>query len=319
MASSNRAVVARYHYGEMMRLRALRRRAGRYLLLTDIDQFYPTIYTHTVPWALHTKAVCKAALKLGKGKKPPALLGNTIDKLLQCMNEGQTHGIPIGPDTSLVVAEILLAAADDALVAKKGKAFSGFRYVDDYELSFQSLSAAEDTLSELQGVLASFELNLNPKKTRIVDLPHGLESAWAVDLKSMTIRDRSHPVGQRNDILGLFSKAFDLASAHPADSVLRYAVSRVQRLDVHPSAWRSFHNCVLSAAGADPSTLPAALGTLYEVARLGGHTVPKGPLGEVFESVIARHATRAQGSEVSWALWGSLAWSVPLSIDAAHS
>ena len=119
MRSSSRAIVARYHYGELTRLRALRRRSGRYLVLTDIDQFYPAIYTHTIPWPLHTKAVSKASLRSSK-KKAPVPLGDLIDKALQSMNEGQTHGIPIGPDTSLVAAEILLAAADRALLSKKG-------------------------------------------------------------------------------------------------------------------------------------------------------------------------------------------------------
>ena len=317
MRSSSRAIVARYHYGELTRLRALRRRSGRYLVLTDIDQFYPAIYTHTIPWPLHTKAVSKASLRSSK-KKAPVPLGDLIDKALQSMNEGQTHGIPIGPDTSLVAAEILLAAADRALLSKKGGHFSGFRYVDDYELAFQSLSAAEETLAELEAILASFELHRNPKKTRIVELPYGLESSWSIELKLINVRGKNHPVGQRNDILALFSRAFDLAAVFPSDSVLRYAVSRVQRLDVNPSAWRSFHNCVLSAAAADPSTLPVALGTLHNVAALGGHTIPKGPLAEVFESVISRHATRAQGSEVAWAIWGALAWDVPLSARAAR-
>lgn len=317
LKASSRAVIPRYRYGELARLRALRRRSGRYLLLTDIDQFYPTIYTHTIPWALHTKATCKAALKPKKGKKLAVLLGDTIDKALQRMNEGQTHGIPIEPDTSLVVAEILLAAADEMLVAKRSDTFSGFRYVDDYELSFQSLSDAEEALAELQAILAAFELNLNPKKTRIVDLPRGLEGAWSIELKSINIRAKKSPVAQRNDMLAFFSRAFELAATHPSESVLRYAVSHVQRLDVSSSAWRSFHNCVLSAASADPSTLPVALGTLYEVARLGGHIVPKGPLSEVLESVILRHAPRAQGSEVAWAIWGDLAWNVELSNEAA--
>lgn len=317
LKGSSRAVVPRYRYSELTRLRALRRRSGRYLLLTDIDQFYPTVYTHTIPWALHTKAACKAALKSKKSKNGIVFLGDTIDKALQAMNEGQTHGIPIGPDTSLVAAEILLSAVDEMLVASRAGKLSGFRYVDDYELSFQSLSDAEEALVELQGILASFELNLNPKKTRIVDLPMGLEGAWAIELKSMNIRDKKSPVAQRNDLLAFFSRAFELAAAHPSESVLRYAVSHVQRLDLNASGWRSFHNCVLSAASADPSTLPVALGTLYEVARLGGHTVPKGPLSEVLESVISRHAPRAHGSEVAWAIWGALAWDINLSSGAA--
>lgn len=125
MASSGRALVARYRYSELPRLRALRWRAGRYLLQSDINQFYPTIYTHSVPWALHTKALSKAALKSGKKKSSVVLLGDQLDTLLQRLNDGQTHGIPIGPDTSLVVAEILLAAADQALVTNEARRFQG--------------------------------------------------------------------------------------------------------------------------------------------------------------------------------------------------
>ena len=287
------------------------------MLATDIDQFYPSIYTHAVSWALHTKAVSKAALK-SKGKKGPPLVGDLLDKALQRMNDGQTHGIPIGPDTSLVIAEILLAAADAEFLSKSSNLLRGFRYVDDYELSFQSLSDAEMALTDLQAVLASFELLLNPKKTSIISLPHALDSYWSLELKSIDVRGAKHPVGQRNDLLALFGRAFTLASLHPSESVLRYAVARVQGLGVHSSAWRAFHNCVLGAAAADASTLPVVLGTLYEVARRGGHTVPKAPVAEVLESVIVRHAPRAQGSEVAWALWGALAWKISLSKEAAE-
>jgi hypothetical protein len=74
---------------------------------------------------------------------------------------------------------------------------------------------------------------------------------------------------------------------------------------------------VLDAVAADPSTLAAAFGTLHRVSLLGGHAVPASPLAETFESIICRHAIRGEGSEVAWALWGALAWSVPLSKDAA--
>lgn len=318
LKSSGRAVVSRYQFGELTRLRALRRRAARYLLVTDIDQFYPTIYTHAIPWALHTKAVAKTSLKTGYRKTTAPLVGDLLDKALQRMNDGQTHGIPIGPDTSLVIAEVLLAAADATLISKHDNKLRGFRYVDDYELSFETLRSAEEALADLQAILAGYELFLNPRKTRIVDLPQGLDSAWSIDLKSLSIRSAAKPVGQRNDLLAFFGKAFDLAAANHADSVLRYAVASVQGISVNASAWRAFHNCVLSAAAADASTLPVALGTLYEVARRGGHSVPVGPLAEVIESVIAFHAPRAQSSEVAWALWGALAWKVSLSARSAQ-
>lgn len=318
MKDSDRAVVPRYRLAERPRLRALRRRAARYILVTDIDQFYHSIYTHAIPWALHTKAVSKAALKT-RGKKKPQLFGDVLDKALRAMNDGQTRGIPIGPDTSLVIAEILLAAADAELLKRCGSRFKGFRHVDDYELSFESLSAAEATLAELQAILASFELVLNPRKTHILQLPRGFDSEWVIELKSIGIRSAMSPVAQRNDLLNFFSRAFALASLHPSDAVLKYAVAHVQGVNINNAAWRAFHNCLLSASCADASTLPVVLGTLYEVAHRGSHDVPLAPLSEVLESIIARHAQRAQGSEVAWALWGALAWGITLSHDAAHN
>jgi hypothetical protein len=309
-----RAVVPRYHLKELSRIRVLRRRANYYLLRTDINQFYPTVYTHAIPWALHTKAASKARLKGGRTALIP--LGDRIDKALRCMNEGQTLGIPIGPDSSLVVAEILLSAIDDMLCTSRGAGFSGFRHVDDYELSFQSLGAAEETLAELQELLASFELSLNPKKTSIVPLPQELSSAWAVELKSLPLRSRDTPVAQRNDILDFFSRAFELATHQPSDSILRYAVAHVQNLDVSSSAWRTFHNCLFSAMSADPSILPVALGTLHQVAQLGDHAVPKGPLSEVLAGIISRQVVKS--SELAWAIWGALVWNVQLSTSAAQ-
>lgn len=313
LTSSSRAVVPRYGPRELTRLRALRRRSNKYLLRTDINQFYPTVYTHSIPWALHTKAACKAQLNTPQGN---ALLGNQIDRSLRFLNDGQTIGIPIGPDTSLLAAEILLAAIDQALLAKF-PGLTGFRYVDDYELSFPTLRDAEAILSELQGMLNIYELSLNPRKTRIVELPQGISDSWAVELARFAIREKANPVGQRNDILSLFSRAYELSVANPEDSILRYAIARVQNVDMAGDGWRSFQNCVLGAGAADASALHVALGTLYQVGAKGGHAIAKSPLAEVFERVIANHAPKGHGSEVAWALWGALAWKVPLSAAAA--
>lgn len=318
MKTSPRAVVPRYRYGELPRLRALRRRGSRgsrYLLSTDISQFYPTIYTHSIRWALHGKATAKQAL--GTKGKGAHLLGNLIDKALQNMNDGQTHGVPIGPDASLVIAEIVLAAADEALLSRCPAMIRGFRYVDDYELSFPTLKEAEHVLTEVQGVLAEFELTLNPRKTSVQELPKSIDGRWASDISRFAVRESSHPIGQRNDLLALFSMAFDAAAATPEESVLKFAVTRVQNVDVHPNAWQTFQNCILGCATADSSTIASALGTLHKVSQAGNHRVSRAPLAEVCESIILRSAPRAHGSEVAWAIWAAVSWGLTLSHSAA--
>lgn len=311
LKGNQRAVIARYKYSELSRLRSLRRRGSRYLLRSDITQCYPSIYTHAVGWAMHTKAICKALLP-GGGH----LLGNKIDKALRGMNEGQTHGILIGPDTSLVVAEIVLAAIDDSLITQCPGLIRGFRHVDDYELSFATLRDAEAVRATLQGLLAEYGLFLNPRKTSLLELPAPLEDGWGTELRRFNISDKTHPVAQRNDLGSLLNRAFEIASEYPTQSILRYAVSRLQSLDVEARAWRTFQNCVLGAASADASTVAIALGVLYQVSNKGGHVVARSPLSDVFETLIRVHAPRGQGSEVAWALWGALAWAVPLSDEA---
>jgi len=69
--------------------------------------------------------MCKAALNTPK--KGGHLTGNKLDKALRELNDGQTHGIPIGPDISLLVAEALLAATDRELLQRCAGLVRGFR------------------------------------------------------------------------------------------------------------------------------------------------------------------------------------------------
>jgi len=162
----DRALVPRLSHRMLPRLRARRFVGCRYFLHTDINQFYPSIYTHSIPWALHGKAFAKANMNQTQG--------DLIDRALRNQQDGQTVGIPIGPDSSLVVAEVVLTAVDLAIAARRPR---GFRLIDDYELGFSTLADAEQALMELQGTLAEYELNLNPRKTRIVEGPLPLR-AW---------------------------------------------------------------------------------------------------------------------------------------------
>lgn len=99
----------------------------RYVLRTDISRFFPTIYTHSIPWALHGKAASK------KNTKPtPKYFGNLLDLATRQGQDGQTFGLPIGPDTSHIIAECIATSIDVDLRRKLKGNLAGFRYVDDY-------------------------------------------------------------------------------------------------------------------------------------------------------------------------------------------
>src|SRR5690606_23357300 len=102
------ALIPRVPFGQQPAHRAARMNRARYVLISDIGEFYPSIYTHSLEWALHGKAASKARL----AAKRRAPFGRSLDQAVAIGQGGQTKGIPIGPDTSLLLAEIILTAVD---------------------------------------------------------------------------------------------------------------------------------------------------------------------------------------------------------------
>jgi len=132
-------------------------------------------------------------------------------------------GIPIGPDTSLVIAESILCAADREITQELPQV-RAFRHVDDFEFGLKSYSEAEQALATVQGVLKEYELELNFRKTSIEELPLSLEPRWVTELRNFNFR--STPRGQRSDLISYFDRVFDFAPKYPGDYVIKYVSSQ---------------------------------------------------------------------------------------------
>jgi hypothetical protein len=74
---------------DLMPIRPEVRAGARALLRTDMSRCYGSIYTHSIPWALHTKPVAKAR------RNDDSLLGNRLDLWLRNAQDSQTVGIAI--------------------------------------------------------------------------------------------------------------------------------------------------------------------------------------------------------------------------------
>lgn len=133
----------------------------RYRVKTDISKCFPSIYTHSIPWALVTKPVAKSNMSEG-------LWYNKIDKNLRMTTDNETHGILIGPHTSNLVSEIVLCAVDHN-ISKKWKNY--VRFIDDYECYVDSEDEAKQFLLDLNDELRNYGLMLNQGKTVIEKMP----------------------------------------------------------------------------------------------------------------------------------------------------
>jgi hypothetical protein len=146
--------------------------AGYELLAeADINAFYHSIYTHAIAWAVHGKLTAKK----NRGNN---LLGNLIDLIVRNAQGGQTIGLPVGPDTSRFIAEIVGTAIDRTIqrALKKRKwnprNRSAMRFVDDYIFGCSSLQEAESVIASIRRAANEYELELNNSKRRFGKVGH---------------------------------------------------------------------------------------------------------------------------------------------------
>ncbi len=140
-----------------------------YTIHTDIVDCYGAIYTHSISWALHTKAEAKKT----KNRTNESLIGNIIDWHIQDMRYGQTNGIPQGSVLMDFIAEIVLGYADEQIFEQladcKIDDYQILRYRDDYRVFTNSSQDAERILKCITEVLIGLGLKLGPGKTKLSD------------------------------------------------------------------------------------------------------------------------------------------------------
>ncbi|MHA7097721.1 RNA-directed DNA polymerase [Priestia aryabhattai] len=280
----------------------------KYILQADITRYYPSIYTHSIPWALHTKETAKA------NTRDDSYIGNVIDKLVRNMQDGQTVGIPIGPVTSLIIQEIIGTAIDDELKKEYGEGLIGYRYTDDMEYYFSTSEEAERTLNILNKILKKYELDLNISKTKIVKIPQVLESEWIYYFKKFEFRqDKQFQYNhngkykeraialQKTDIKGYFNAAFKFKIQVDEKGILNYAIKALRGIVVFRENWDMFEALLLQSVLVDSSIIPTVFETI-EGYRYRGYPLNYERITEFVNALIKDNIELKNDFEVAWAL-----------------
>ena len=286
------------------------------VVLSDISEFYHSIYTHSIPWALHTKQTAKTNARAQRAARVN-LLGDELDKLVRKAQDDQTMGIPIGPDTSLILSEIVLASCDEQLLAEM-PGLRGLRYFDDFEFSFPQLSEGESALAKLQEVLLGYELRLNPRKTSLRTPPIEFEAEWVSEIRSFRFRRTAS--GEAGDLIGYF----DLITKHmtqlPNEHVAKYAISRLRDSKYVPFAQNVelYQSLLCQIATAEPGSIREVFESLIYVSSKG-HALDIGLVSDMLTAVIVPHAPLGHTYEVAWCIWAAIGIGIvldPVSVAA---
>jgi hypothetical protein len=284
--------------------RSIRSVGFRYVLHADISRFYPSIYTHSIPWAIHGKAK--------RRDQSPNLYGNLIDLWVRETQSQQTGGIPVGPDSSYLLAEVIASQIDAELLAALGS-LAGTRYIDDYHLYFASRAHADEALSQLHRIASIYELDINDLKTTIEEIPEPIEPLWKTQLRAVFIAEKDYATSLK----AVFDLAAIFAKEYTQDGVFAYLVKKI-KADIkkrHFSSedWELLDALLLRVAVGDPSCLPTILRIFEKNSRY-----PAGA-NAALSSICIHHAKLQQSSEVSWALWTAKKLGAFLSQEASDA
>lgn len=182
----------------------------KFIVHSDIANFYPSIYTHSIPWALMGVQEAK--------KNPKGGFENQLDYNQRMMKRNETTGVAIGPGTSNVVSEIILFEVDK-LLSNKGYEF--YRFIDDYTAFCSTYEQAESFVRDLSEALSTYGLLVNIKKTEIKKLPKPTSADWVSDIGSR--------LSQRKKVneyycTRMLDYAVELQEKNPSGSILKYTV-----------------------------------------------------------------------------------------------
>lgn len=233
-----------------------------YVLHTDISNCYGSIYTHSIPWAIHTKPFAKQ-------HRSTTYVGNAIDKYIRDMSYGQTNGIPQGSVLMDFIAEMILGYADLELTAKIDEAgiddYVILRYRDDYRIFTNNPQDADKIAKFLTEILMGLGMSLSGNKT----FPSS-------DLIKDSIKpDKLYWISEKNGAKGLQAHLLlihQLADKFPNSGSLRKSLdkffNRVKELDEIKENITVIISILIDIAFRNPRTYPIACGILSKLLSL---------------------------------------------------
>ena len=295
----------------------------------DISQFYPTIYTHIISWCTIDKIKAKVLYKKSKEELQALIelgdqdainysFADRLDIAIRACQDKQSIGIPIGPDTSHIIAELIACKID--VVLKKELPhldFTGCRYYDDYYFFVNTRDEADLVIKTLQKILNEYQLEINDKKVEVEEYPFPFENDWVTDLHRFEFKETNASNGLKH----YFSLMWQIGQKHSSrtDWIFKYALKTFEfgtnKLPV--SSWETFENLLLKSTLIQPAILDITTSILLSYKdRLNDSSKLK--IKNLIDNVVQMHSSVNHNFEVSWALWLAKSFEIRINVDVAN-
>lgn len=298
--ASDRALDIASH-SELERVRLERLSRFRFVAKTDVSRFYHSIYTHSVPWAFHSKLEAKAD-RDPKSKKLPF---NRLDYIVRCGQDGQTIGVPVGPDVSRLVAEGVFAAID--LEFQKRCTITDcdvIRHVDDIWIGANSHAHAEEALWRYREAIRAFELDINETKTHIYSEDFRFTDSWPTDVSEKIDYALKSERRVEERLRTALEYAFNLTASGSDDGVAKFVIRYLDQSGCMASHWDTVEPYLKRNAVHFGHSLDY-VSRILVWKKLAGGGLDEAKWSDILSSSLAKHGRLGNDSEVCWTLYAT--------------
>ena len=267
----------------------------------DLRAFYHSIYTHSIPWAVHGKAFAKQ-------NRSNDHYGNLLDLLCRNANDGQTLGLPVGPDTSRILAEVVASAVDAELKNDTGVTVrDASRYVDDYTIGSMEDRNGEAMIAAVRRAAGVFELELNHDKSAVIPTSTNLNIGW----KQVALAHRPVAPYTLDAYKRFFYEIERLAGEATSINIEKWSLqnARVAFLSADRATWHYLQSHLINAYRRN-STLISLLVELIILRHRRHGDVDVESVRDFVEHRIPTLAMEDRSGELIWLLFMALALNI---------
>lgn len=286
-----------------------------HVITSDTSRFYSTIYTHSIPWALHTKKWCKDHLPRVRLHIYNASLGAKLDSAVRHCQENQSIGIPIGPDTSRILSEIVASSVDqriDKLTNLSSQ--QAYRNVDDWLIGYDASESGEKIISHLASSLDHFGLEIHPNKTKTEKSANVPSNLWPSEIRKFAINEINKP--DRSNLVHFIEQCINLSHLYPHENVLNFAVKISSNFKISEDSWSLYESFLLRCCRSNATSIPVAT-KIFSNYSDRKYPINQQKIQKLIADTILRCAPFSYHFEVSWALFLAKTLKIEIRSEAA--
>ena len=303
-------------------------------LKLDITNFYPTIYTHSIPWSILGKEDSKyyfeiknidsnsfETLTLTDQKARNYKIADKIDTLVRNCNDKQSVGLPISPDSSFILSEMVSSRIDQELkIELEGMDYKCVRYYDDYYFYTNSISDADTILKKTQKILYEYKLEVNENKVEIKQLPYFHSDLWNLEVHNYNFKEQY--ARDIQEIEYYFSLIFKLVEENRENSswIISYSLTRFEygNVQIKLDQIGIFISLLLKTLYLDTSNIDQIFKIIYNYKIF----IDQNELRKIkilLDKLIKEHIALNHSFEIAWCLWFYKSFDINCSIEILQS